>query len=83
LPAGQRRPTCSIRLPFAGHPLVGVSWLLRARLGTCDVVQFSWVAGRADCTRGVGSEIRTRPHPDGRIAVGGRVTQVEEPRTGS
>jgi predicted PhzF superfamily epimerase YddE/YHI9 len=33
--------------------------------------------------QGVGSEIRTRPHPDGRIAVGGRVTLVEEPRTGS
>jgi predicted PhzF superfamily epimerase YddE/YHI9 len=164
--------TPSIRLPFAGHPLVGVSWLLRARLGTCDVVrpgagevpawadgEFSWVAGRADWVtgrttlelaspaeidalpgppvgegflytwawvdeaagvvrarafprrgdaivedeatgaaallltaelgraltvhQGVGSEIRTRPRPDGRIAVGGRVTLVEEPRTGS
>ncbi|HEY4422422.1 MAG TPA: PhzF family phenazine biosynthesis protein, partial [Pseudonocardia sp.] len=53
--------TPSIRLPFTGHPLVGVSRLLRARLGACDVVHpgagavptwpdgdFSWVSGRPE-----------------------------------
>ncbi|MEU8001764.1 PhzF family phenazine biosynthesis protein [Catellatospora sp. NPDC049111] len=53
--------TPSVRLPFAGHPLVGTSWLLR-HLGTgVDVLRppagdvstwqdgdFTWIAGRAD-----------------------------------
>jgi Phenazine biosynthesis-like protein len=102
--------TPSIRLSFAGHPLVGVSWLLRARLGACDVVRpgARAVPSRAAVTRswrtrpraaaalqltaelgrsltvhqGVGSEIRTRMQPDGRIAVGGRVRPAVEPITG-
>jgi predicted PhzF superfamily epimerase YddE/YHI9 len=162
--------TPSVRLPFAGHPLVGVSWLLRARLGTCDVVRpgagavptwpdgdFSWASGRPEWVtgrtthqyassaeidalpgppagdgflytwawvdeaagvvrarafprrgdaivedeatgaaalqltaelgrsltahQGVGSEIRARLQPEGRIAVGGRVRPAEEPFT--
>ncbi len=52
--------TPSVRLPFAGHPLVGVSWLL-GRLSTGPAVlhppagpvptrqegEFTWVSGRA------------------------------------
>ena len=161
--------TPSVRLPFAGHPLVGVSWLLRSRFGGCNVLhpgagevptwadgEFSWVAGRPEwitgrttqrfaspaeidalsgppagegllytwawideaagevrarafprrgdgivedeatgaaallltaelgraltVRQGVGSEIRTQPRADGRIAVGGRVTQVSPTR---
>ncbi|MFC7245092.1 PhzF family phenazine biosynthesis protein [Catellatospora aurea] len=57
--------TPSVRLPFAGHPLVGTSWLLR-HLGTgVDVLRppagdvstwhdrdFTWIAGRADWAAG-------------------------------
>lgn len=121
--------TPSVRLPFAEHPLVGASWLLRHRLGSCDVLHpaagavqvwaeggFGWVWARTDepagsvrarafprrgdaivedeatgaaalrltaefgrsptVRQGVGSEIRTRLLPEGRIGVGGRVRQV-------
>ncbi|MFG2889387.1 PhzF family phenazine biosynthesis protein [Streptomyces sp. NPDC048248] len=154
--------TPSVRLPFAGHPLVGLAWLLRSlgrpprmlRPPAGDVPvtfdeEFTWVCGRAewvpgrrteqyasvaevdalpapppgegwlyawawqdeaagvvrarafprrgdgivedeatgaaalllthelgralDVRQGIGSQILTRPHPDGAIAVGGRV----------
>ncbi|BBF99019.1 MULTISPECIES: PhzF family phenazine biosynthesis protein [Pseudonocardia] len=57
--------TPSIRLPFAGHPMVGASWLLRNRLGACDVLypaagavpawaegEFGWVSGRPEWVTG-------------------------------
>jgi predicted PhzF superfamily epimerase YddE/YHI9 len=57
--------TPSVRLPFAGHPLVGTSWLL-GRLGTRPEVlhpsagpvptwqdgEFSWIRGRAQWVPG-------------------------------
>ncbi|GAA1392700.1 PhzF family phenazine biosynthesis protein [Pseudonocardia kongjuensis] len=57
--------TPSVRLPFAGHPLVGASWLLRHRLGSCEVLHpaagavpawaeggFGWVSGRPEWVTG-------------------------------
>ncbi|GAA1364062.1 PhzF family phenazine biosynthesis protein [Catellatospora chokoriensis] len=57
--------TPSVRLPFAGHPLVGTSWLLRHLGHGVDVLRppagdvatwpdgdFTWIAGRADWAAG-------------------------------
>lgn len=57
--------TPSTRLPFAGHPLVGTSWLLRRRglapailrppageVPTWEEVEFTWISGRAEWAGG-------------------------------
>ncbi|MEU4211028.1 PhzF family phenazine biosynthesis protein [Streptomyces sp. NPDC026206] len=57
--------TPSDRLPFAGHPLVGVAWLLRARgcggsvlrppageVPTWDEGETTWIRGRAEWATG-------------------------------
>lgn len=161
--------TPSVRLPFAGHPLVGVAWLLRTGGAAPAVLrppagpvpcrwdgEFDWISGRAEwatgrsthryasvaevealpapppgtgwlyawawadeaagevrarafprrgdaivedeatgaaaivltgelrralaISQGVGSQILTRPQPDGSIEVGGRVAPVETRR---
>ncbi|MFI1619942.1 PhzF family phenazine biosynthesis protein [Streptomyces lydicus] len=98
--------TPSVPLPFAGHPLVGLAWLLRslgrpprvprrieergvsrsggagARTGAiaedeatgAAAVLLTHELGRPlDIRQGAGSQLLTRPYPDGTVEVGGRV----------
>jgi predicted PhzF superfamily epimerase YddE/YHI9 len=57
--------TPSVRLPFAGYPLIGTAWLLRAHGAPVDVLravagdvvtwedgEFTWIRGRAEWVSG-------------------------------